>query len=241
MTKLPFALLDFSDFRFCVINHVSAPKLLSLISVTCPKHTRKAYTVPYNELCHHLLDSLAPSVYTLLYNPVGPRQFCALPNECLALWQSQQLDVSVCHASAVDMLGAHVTTCQHLSCYCWKPCTIPMPVFMVLHILHTPAPTGATHITHKNQNTLHSSSLPWFRKTIRLQSDILMLSTHSCTMTQSTCAKNYMLKSAVLWYYFMLDMLLPYFFKLPCVPVRGRKHKIWYKEHTHNREYKWDE
>jgi len=118
MTKLPFALLDFSDFRFCVINHVSAPKLLSLISVTCPKHTRKAYTVPYNELCHHLLDSLAPSVYTLLYNPVGPRQFCALPNECLALWQSQQLDVSVCHASAVDMLGAHVTTCQHLSCYC---------------------------------------------------------------------------------------------------------------------------
>jgi len=38
-----------------------------------------------------------------------------------------------------------------------------------------------------------------------------MLTNHSCTMTQSTCA-NYMLKSAVPWYYFMLDMLLPYFF-----------------------------
>jgi len=48
-----------------------------------------------------------------------------------------------------------------------------------------------------------------------------MVSTHSCTMTQSTSA-NYMLKSAVLGYYFMSDMLLPYFFKLPYVPVRGR-------------------
>jgi len=67
-----------------------------------------------------------------------------------------------------------------------------------------------------------------------------MESTHSCTMTQSTWAK-YMLKSAVPWYYFMSDILLPYFFKLPCVPVRGRKLKIWYKEHIHNREYNWDE
>ena len=37
----------------------------------------------------------------------------------------------------------------------------------------------------------------------------------------------------------MSDMLLPYFLKLPCVPVRGRKLKIWYKEHSHNREYNW--
>jgi len=139
MTMLPFSLIDFSGFRLCVINHVSAPKPLSLISVTCPKDTRKANTVPYNELCHHLWDSLAPTVHTLLCNPVGPWQFCALPSECLALWQSQQLNVSVCHASsAVDMLGAQVTTCQHLSCQCWQPCTISMPVFMVLHIHHTP-------------------------------------------------------------------------------------------------------
>jgi len=59
-------------------------------------------------------------------------------------------------------------------------------------------------------------------------------------MTQSTRA-NYMLKSAVPRYYFMSDMLLPYFFNLTCVPVRGRKLKIWYKEHIHNREYNWDE
>ena len=86
MTMLPFSLLEgddnfsithpFPGFRFCVINHVSAPKLLSVISVTCPMDTRKAHTVPYNELCHHLWDSLAPSVHTLLCNPVGPRQFC---------------------------------------------------------------------------------------------------------------------------------------------------------------------
>jgi len=76
----------FFGFRFCVINHVSAPKLLSLISVTCPMDTRKAHAVPYNELCYRLWDSLAPSVHTLLCNPVGPGQFCALPSECLALW-----------------------------------------------------------------------------------------------------------------------------------------------------------
>jgi len=39
----------------------------------------------------------------------------------------------------------------------------------------------------------------------------------------------------------MSDMLLPYFLKLPCVPVRGRKLKISYKEHIHNGEYNWDE
>ena len=63
-----------------------------------------------------------------------------------------------------------------------------------------------------------------------------MLSTHGCRMTQSTCA-NYMLKSAVPWYYLMSDTLLPYFLELPCVPVWGKKLKIWFKEHIHNREY----
>ena len=76
----------FSGFRFCVLNHISAPKLLSLISVTCPMDTRKAHTVPYNKLCHHLWDFLAPSVHRLLCNTVGPAQFCALPSECLSLW-----------------------------------------------------------------------------------------------------------------------------------------------------------
>ena len=38
------------------------------------------------------------------------------------------------------------------------------------------------------------------------------------------CA-DYMFKSAVPWYYFMADMLLPYFLKLPCVPIRGKNSK----------------
>ena len=129
MTVLPFSLLEgddslsitypFSGFRFCVINHVSAPKLLSLINVTCQMDTRKAHIVLYNELYHHLWDSLAPSVHKLLCNPVGPRQFCALPSKCLVLWQLQQLKLSVHHASSVvDMLGAQVNTYQHLSCHC---------------------------------------------------------------------------------------------------------------------------
>jgi len=129
MTLLPFSLLEgdnsfsithpLSGFRFSVNNHVSAPKQPSLISVTCQMDIRKAHTVPYNELCHHLWDSLTPSVFTLLCNPVGHRQFCAFPIECLALWQRQQLNVSVRNASfVVDMLGAQVTTCQHLSCHC---------------------------------------------------------------------------------------------------------------------------
>ena len=106
MTMLPFSLLEgddsfstthpFSGFRFCVIYHVSAPKLLSLISVACQMDTRRAHTVPYNEL--YLWDSLGPSVHKLLCNPVGPGQFCALSSECLALWQRQQLNVSVRHA-----------------------------------------------------------------------------------------------------------------------------------------------
>ena len=146
MIMLPFSLLEgddsfsithpFSGFRFCVINH-STPKLLSLISVTRPMDTRKAHTVPYN-LCHHLWDYLASSVHDLLCNPVGPGQFCAPPSECLALWQCQQLNVSVHHASSVvDMLGAQVcpATVESHAPY--------LPVFMVLHILQTPSPAGS--------------------------------------------------------------------------------------------------
>ena len=99
------------------------------------------------------------TVHILICNPAGPRHFCALPSECLALWQCQQLNVSVCHASSVvSMFGAQVTTCQCLSCYCWKPCTIS-PVFMVLYILHTPSPNGSgfhwcnTHHTQKSKHT----------------------------------------------------------------------------------------
>ena len=55
--------------------------------------------------------------------------------------------------------------------------------------------TGATHYT-KIKTHFILQSLPWFQETIHLQSAILMVSTHCCTMTQFTCA-DYMLKSAV--------------------------------------------
>ena len=154
------------------------------------------------------------------------------------------------HVCTLRIISSGHTWCpgqhQHQFCHCWKPCTISMPVFMVLHIIHTPSPPGSgvslvLHTSHTKIKThFILQSLPFFRRTIHLESDVLMLSTHSCTMTQSTCA-NYILKSTVPWYYFMSDMLLPYFLKLPSVPVSSWKLKIWYKEHIHNREYNWDE
>ena len=131
----------------------------------------KTHTVSCNELCHHLWDSLAPSVHTFLCNPVGPGQFCALPSECLAVWQHQQLNLSVCHASSVaDMLCAPVTF-QHL------PATVEshapyLPVFMVLHILHTSSPTGSgfslvQHTSHTKIKThFILQNLPWFQQAI---------------------------------------------------------------------------
>jgi len=147
MTVLPFSLLDgddnlsvthpFSGFRFCVINHVSAPKLLSLISVTCQMDTRKAHTIPYSELCHHLQDSLAPSMHKLLCNPVGPGQFCALPSQRLALWH-QQLNVST---PCIACSGHAWCPGQYLSTSVLsllKAMPSYLPVCIVLHILHTP-------------------------------------------------------------------------------------------------------
>ena len=103
----------FSGFRFCVINHVSAPKLLSFISVTCCMDTRKAHTVPYNQLiiCAILQHPLCThfSVIQLVRD-----NSLHYPANVL-LWQRQQLNVSVRHASpVVDMLHAQATTRQHV-------------------------------------------------------------------------------------------------------------------------------
>ena len=88
-------------------------------------------------------DSLPPSVHELLCNPDGQAQFCALPSECLALWQRPQLCVSVHHASSVlDMPGAQVAPCQHLS-FNVESHAPSLPVFTVLHILHTLSPNGS--------------------------------------------------------------------------------------------------
>ena len=182
---IPFTLLEgdgsfcithpFSGFRFCVINQVSAPKLLSLISVTCQMDIIKAHTVPYNEICHHLWDSLAPSVHTLLCNPVGPGQFCALPSESLALWQCQQLNRFVLHSSSV----VHHAWCpghylsrsvlpllkaMHRIClFSWY-----YTYFIHLHQLAVDFHWCNTHNTHKSKPHFILQSLPWFLQTIHL-------------------------------------------------------------------------
>jgi len=73
---------------------------------------------PYSPIQWAMSSSVgffAPSLHTQFsVIQLVPGQFCALPSECLALWQRQQLNVSVCHASSVeDMLGAN------MSCHCW--------------------------------------------------------------------------------------------------------------------------
>ena len=181
-TMLPFSLLQGDDsfsithpfcaFRFCVIIHVSASNQCNM-----PNGYKKgpySPTVPFNELCYHLWDSLAPSVHTLLFNPVGHRQFCALPSECLAPWQHQQLNVSVRQVSSVvDMLGAQVTNWQHLSCHCWKPCTISACFHGITHTPYTLINwqcifTGTTTSHTKNKTHFILRSLPWFQNTIHI-------------------------------------------------------------------------
>ena len=112
---------------------------------------------PYNELCHHLWDSLAPSVHTLLCNLVGSGQFCALPSESLALWQHQQLNMSVHHASSVlPLLKAMHCICLFLWYYTYSK---------HLHQLAVDFNWCNTHHTQKSKHTsyfkvCHGSSRP---------------------------------------------------------------------------------
>ncbi len=155
MTMLPFSLLSithpFSSFRFCVINHVSAPKLLSLISVTCPLNTRKAHTVNFVIICGILWHPVCTHfsvIQLILDNSVHyPVNVCSL--------QCQQLNMSVHHTSSVvDMLGAQVcpATLQSHVLY--------LPVFVVLHILQTPSQLTVDFNwcnTHHTQKSKHIS------------------------------------------------------------------------------------
>ena len=77
--------------------------------------------------------------------------------------------------------------------------------------------------------------LTWFRQTIHLQSDLLIVLTDRCTMTQSMCAK-YMLKSAVPWYYIMSDMMLPLFFFLTSLCTRQREKTQNMVQGTHTQQ-----
>jgi len=89
--------------------------------------------------------------------------------------------------------------------------------------------TGATHITHKTHFILKvclgsgrpSISNPTCLWYLHVPTTCLNLQSHDTISCQTCCSL--------------------IFLKLPCVPVRGRKLKMWYKEHIHNKEYNWDE
>jgi len=83
MVPRQFSMVIFTDdiaSIFFAINHVSAPKLPSLISVTCQMDTRKAHTVPYNELCHfwHPVCTHFSVIQLVMDNSVHYPSFCAL-------------------------------------------------------------------------------------------------------------------------------------------------------------------
>jgi len=105
---------------------------------------------------------LAPSAHTPICNPVGPGQFCALPSECLALRQCQQLNVSVCHApSVVDMLGAQIAV---NICHATVESQAPyLSVFMVLHVLHTLSPTVSGFSLVQHTSHTKSKHASYFR------------------------------------------------------------------------------
>ena len=96
-----------------------------------------------------------------------------------------------------------------------------------------------THHTQKSKHTSYFKICHGSNRPSIFNQTYSMVSTHTCTMTRSACA-DYTLKSTVPRYYFISDMLLPYFLKLR-VHVTSRKLRIWYKEHNHNMEYNWDE
>jgi len=181
-------------------------------------------------------DFLASSVHTLLCNPVCPGQFCALPSECLALWQRQQLNVFVLHASSVVDYAWCPGQPVNLSCHCWKPCTVSACFHGITHTSYnfTNWQWIFTGATHKNQNTLHTS------KSAMVPAD------HPSLIWQTYGTHSYLYNDTFymcrIHAYICSPMILlhvrHYFLKLTCVPVRGRKLKIWYKEHIHNRQYK---
>ena len=95
--------------------------------------------------------------HPVLCNPVRPRHFCALPSECLALWQHQQLNMSVHHEYLVPRslpVNISPATVESDALY--------VSVFMVLHILHTRSSPSSgfslvQHTSHTKIKTLHTS------------------------------------------------------------------------------------
>ena len=139
-----------------------------MISVTCQMDIRKVHTVSYNELCHHLCDSLAPSVHTLLCNSVGPGQLCALTQ-----WLSSSLATSAAECVCMSLIVCSGHT------WCYLSTSVLMLLKAMHHICllswyyipHTPSPTGSgfllvQHTSHTKIKTIsyfkvcHSSGKP---------------------------------------------------------------------------------
>jgi hypothetical protein len=140
---------------------------------------------PYNELCHHLWDSLAPTCTHFSVIQLVPGNSSSLAK------------------SAAERVCSPCIIC---SGHAWCPgdylSTSALPLLKAMHHFYAyfHGITYTPYIFTNWCNTQHTKikthfilqSLPWFWKTYLRG----MLSIQSCTMTQSTCA-NYMLKSAV--------------------------------------------
>ena len=175
MTMLPFSLLEGDDrfsithpflgFRFCVFNHVSAPKLLSLINVTCPMNTRTEWGLSssvefFCTQCAHT-SLLSSSSWTIL---------------CTTQWMS----------SSLAMLSAERVCMPRIICsgHAWSPghylsasllpllkamhriCLVSWYYTYSIHLqqLAVDFHWCNTHQTHKSKHTFfkvcHNSSRP---------------------------------------------------------------------------------
>ena len=150
LMMLPFSLLEgddsfcinhhFPSFRFCVINHVSAPKTVLFVQCNMSNKNKKGTDSP---------------IQCPLFSSVG---------FFVTQWMSSSLAMSAAeHVCMPCIICSGHAWCPGLSCHCWKPCIVSSCFHDVTHIPNTFTnwqwiSTDATHITHKNQNTLHTST-----------------------------------------------------------------------------------
>jgi len=127
-----------------------------LISVTCPMDTRKAHTVPYNELCHHLWDSFGTHfTHTSLWSSWSWTILCT------SQWMSSSLATSAAERISMPcMICRGHAWCQHV-----------LPLLIAMHriclfaqyyrysIHHLQLALGFywcnTHHTQKSKHTSH--------------------------------------------------------------------------------------
>lgn len=143
----------FLCFRCCVINNVSAPKLL-FITVTCQMDARKSRTMSFIMICGILWHPVCTH-----FSVIQPSLtiLCTLRNKCLALWQHQHPNVSV--------LSSKGTCTPHIICgeHAWHPGHYPST--SVLSLLKAMQHTytsfrGIAHTTHTFTNWQWFSLVP---------------------------------------------------------------------------------